>query len=483
MDKDAKQGGSRDTEPEKTIEPERRTGTEQSSPTVNTDFMKEQIKQRPINRKRLARRTLLTAALAVVFGAVACAAFLLLEPVINKMLNPPENPQAVTFPENTTEEEMSPTDMIESDKEIQDAAVKEQVSKMDSEIRSEISKEVASQIKEKASEENASGMEEMYDALLGVAKNVQKSCVNVSAISSDEDWAGDTFQSAGQMSGLIAAENNEKLYILSDSDGLSDADEVMVTFSDGTQAEASLLEEDSVTGLAVLTVKESALSASTKNEISAAALGSSARDSLLGKPVIALGSPSGTAGSVSYGIVTNAALPLEITDSEYYQVTTDIYGSTKATGVLADTDGRVIGWIDMSYNKADSQNLISALGISEIKSLIADLSNQADRAFLGICGTEVPNDIQKNEKIPAGVYITKIDMDSPAMKAGIQNGDVITAVGGKTVITYSDYTDAQADLQPGTTVTVRIERSGSSGYEKADLKVTPAARFTAAAGN
>ena len=52
----------------------------------NTDFMKETIKQRPINRRKLVRRTLLTAAMAVIFGLVACVTFLLLEPVINNKL-------------------------------------------------------------------------------------------------------------------------------------------------------------------------------------------------------------------------------------------------------------------------------------------------------------------------------------------------------------------------------------------------------------
>ena len=51
-----------------------------------TDFMKETIKQRPLNRKKLIRRTLITAAMAVIFGLVACLTFLLLEPVISNKL-------------------------------------------------------------------------------------------------------------------------------------------------------------------------------------------------------------------------------------------------------------------------------------------------------------------------------------------------------------------------------------------------------------
>ena len=48
-----------------------------------TDFMKETIKQRPLNRKKLIRKTIVTVAMAVIFGLVACLTFLLLEPVIS----------------------------------------------------------------------------------------------------------------------------------------------------------------------------------------------------------------------------------------------------------------------------------------------------------------------------------------------------------------------------------------------------------------
>ena len=61
----------------------------------HSDFMKETIKQRPLNRRKLVRRTLLTAAMAVIFGMVACFTFLLLEPVISNKLYPEEEPEII----------------------------------------------------------------------------------------------------------------------------------------------------------------------------------------------------------------------------------------------------------------------------------------------------------------------------------------------------------------------------------------------------
>lgn len=113
-------------------------------PEVNTDFMKEEIRQRPLNKKRLLRRTAITAFLAVLFGVVACAAFLILEPVINQAITPAEEPAPVTFPEEAAEDEVSPEDMIASDEEIQEAAAeKKAASLVDVDaIRKEVLEEV-----------------------------------------------------------------------------------------------------------------------------------------------------------------------------------------------------------------------------------------------------------------------------------------------------------------------------------------------------
>ena len=66
-------------------------------------FLQEKIKERPVNRKKLVRRTVITVVMAMVFGLVACVTFLLLEPVINRMIYPEEKAEIVRFPEEEQE--------------------------------------------------------------------------------------------------------------------------------------------------------------------------------------------------------------------------------------------------------------------------------------------------------------------------------------------------------------------------------------------
>ena len=76
------------------------------------EFIKEKVKERPLNRRKLFKRTLLTASMAAIFGLIACVTFLVLEPVFSNLLYPEEEPQQVELKEENIEDEMRPEDMI-----------------------------------------------------------------------------------------------------------------------------------------------------------------------------------------------------------------------------------------------------------------------------------------------------------------------------------------------------------------------------------
>ena len=452
----------------------------------NTDFMKEEIRQRPVNKKRLLRRTAITVFLAVLFGAVACTVFLLLEPVINNAINPSEEPAPVTFPEETAVDEMSPEDMIASDAQIQEAeAEKKAASLVDvdairKEVLSEVRKDLADQNKKQEKETTVSEYEQFYASLGELTQQISRSIVTVTSITPDYDWAGDAFNSAGSASGLILAIRGKNILILSDDNAYAKASEIRVTFHDGQQAKAQFLTQDTVTGLTILKVEESSLSGplSENEEITVAALGSSEKASLTGTPVVAVGSPAGSTGSVSYGVITNSELLLDVADSAYKQITTDIYGSTQASGVLTDLEGNVIGWIDMAHSRSDSPNLLCAIGITGMKSQIEKMSNEIRMGYLGIHTTDIPESVRTEQGLPEGAYIQRTEMDSPAMEAGIQSGDVITAVGGKRVTDCSSLMDILLESRSGRQLSVTVSRQKGDEYSEVNLVANLAPRLT-----
>lgn len=189
-------------------------------------------------------------------------------------------------------------------------------------------------------------------------------------------------------------------------------------------------------------------------------------------PVIALGRPLGMADSVAYGMITSTETILNMMDGNYRILTTDIYGSEKGSGILINLSGQVLGIIRQGGSGEDARNLITALGISDLKNNIVKLSNGQPMASLGIYGTDVPREIQESRGVPAGAYITGIEMDSPAMVAGIQSGDVIVKMGTEEITSFGDYNQAIMTLLPDTEVTLTVVRQVQDEYQEMTVDVT-----------
>lgn len=429
------------------------------TPSMQPDFLRETIKQKPVNKKKLLRRTLITAIMAVVFGIVACLTFLILEPVINNWLYPEEEAQEVQFPEETVTEEMSPEDMLTED------AIEEESES--AELEDKQIAELLSQVK--------FGLDEyqlVYNELSNLAKDVNRALVTVTGVTSDVDWFNNTYENEEMASGVIVANNGRAMLILVNTNHIRNAERIVVTFCDQAQAEAELVSKDASTGLAVLSVPLFSISGETMDAITLATLGSSNINNLAGTPVIALGRPTGVSNSLCYGFITSSGMTIDLVDSAYKLLSTDIQGSRNATGVLVNLKGAVVGIIDNSYNSDDRGNLISAYGISELKKTITKMSNNQERAYLGIHGADVPQDAQQESGVPQGAYIVEIEMDSPAMSAGIQSGDVITRINGTDITNYNELLNELYNAEPEDTMTIILMRQGMDGFQQMRVVVT-----------
>ncbi len=428
----------------------------------DTSFISEKIKQRPINRKKLLRRTLITVSLAVVFGIVACLTFMVLQPIFNDTLYPESSPEKISFPEENANNELTPEEMFANDNAI---AASEAMS-LEEDEKNMIDEALASY------SFSQSDYGKLMNSLKLVADEVNKSIVTITSVSSDASWISDSYTSSGVASGVIIADNGTNLYILAPSSAASDAKSMQITFCDHSTAEATLSLMDTVTNQCVIIVKKSTLDEHTVDSIAPAQLGSSNSGNLTGVPIIAVGSPMGIQGSISYGIVTSDKAPLNLVDSAYKLVTTDIVGSASGSGVLVNLGGQVIGIIDMSYCPQDLPNHICAIGISEMKPLIEDLSNAKNKPYLGIHGTTVPMDFQKEMKVPAGAYVTQIEMNSPAMRAGLQSGDIIVRINDYAVNSYEQFVTRLAQSSPDDIITVTVMRQSPNDYIEVQMEVS-----------
>lgn len=509
-------------------------------------FLQEKIKERPVNRKKLVRRTVITVVMAIVFGVVACVTFLLLEPVINKMLYPEEKAEIVRFPEE--EQEVKPEDMAADEEELQIIREEEEAGNQESNAPGQESQAMqggtpgasgtsqtsgaegnpgangetgndntsgagegngnadaslsgenqggaAGAAGENGNGSSGTGMDgavdaadsdvspeeaakmllldnyqEVYGVLGELRGEVEKSMVSVTTVTSDVNWINDTLESTGVTSGLIVADNGRELLILAGYGGLKDADSISVSFGE-EQKEASVKEIDKTTDLAVLAVPLSSLSEKQKEEITYASLGSSAGRTLVGQPVMAIGSPVGIRDSACYGMVTSQGTPIGLLDSNYKLLTTDIYGSKSASGVLANMRGEIVG-ILYHYENSDMENRLCAIGISELKKTIEKLSNGEQMAYLGVHGAEPNAAVYQEYQLPRGAFVTNVDMDSPAMQAGLQNGDIITKVDDADIVSYAEFVNILMRARPEQSLELTVVRQSQGKGEYQEMALT-----------
>lgn len=426
---------------------------------LESSFVTETVKDRPINKKKLFRRTVTTVVFAIVFGLIACLTFFFMEPIINQILNPEEITK-VQFPEE--EQELKPEELL----------TEESMAQQEESIQEVV--EAAKEVVKSGQMENASieEYEKTYSQLQTLAVNASKSIVTVIGISEQQDWFTGTTENENTTAGLIVAENGVELLVLADANNLKNAHEYHIRFSNKQTFQAQLKEKDSQTGLAVYAVKLSELPKETEEAVVIANLGSSAGENIVGSPAITIGAPYGTVGSLAYGMVTSNGKKLNLADAIYNIVMTDMSKTGNASGAIINLQGEVIGFVTQSADAVSGAGTIAALGISDIKTLIAKLSNDEKRAYIGIKGMDVTEDAHEETQVPYGVYVSEVMMESPAMAAGIQNGDVIVAVAGNKVTSFREFRAGVFSLQPATIVEITLMRFDGEEYNEIKIEIT-----------
>lgn len=414
----------------------------------NYEMIKERMKERPINRKKLMRRTMITVSMAVIFGAFASITFLVLEPVFTNLLHPEPEPEVIELPKET--DELLPEDMLITEEE------------------------PIVQLPQPIIQKDGDVLEDYtltYQKLYEITNNFRKSMVTVTGVNQNVDWFNNEYENKGQYSGIIFAGSSKQFFILVDSVALEQAEEIRVTFQDKTAVTGTFMQKDNNIGLSVVAVQLNDLSEETMDNIRIAKLGSTKSSSLLATPVIVLGRLFGNTESVGYGMITSKDNTLNLADCNYELLTTDIYGSRDATGFMINMSGNVLGIIKQDYNREEVENLISAVGITEVKRSLERMSNAQEAAYLGINGIDVTQEANSSLGVPLGAYVTGIVMDSPAMKAGIQSGDIITAINDTVITSFEQYTEILAQYKPEETVSVVIKRQGNSEYREITIPI------------
>lgn len=445
-------------------------------------FMKESIKKQPPDWKKIVLLIAGWLALAALGGLVAAAVFAVTEPKIAEAVTREEPPAKVDIPGDedpnsgqepdetiTASSASASVDSSGSGSEISSSTVDSSTSES-SVSESTVSESTEENGAAEGTESSLKNYEALYQDMLGVTEKPKQALVTVIGITNQMDYFNQNYENQQQISGLIVADNGQDLFILTEYRIVENVERIQVTFWDETMVDATYQRHDPSTGLTIVKVDESKLDEGTRNGLAVAPLGSSYLVSQ-GDPVVAVGSPVGYSDSIAYGVVTSVTNKISALDNEYNLLTTDILGSTDGSGILVNLDGEIVGIIAQSYS-AKGNNVVTGIAISQIKKLIENLSNNVSRAYIGIRGQDVTEELSDKTGIPKGVLISRVADDSPAMMAGMKEYDVIVKLGEHKVETIKQYHEQLGKYSTGDVVTVTAMRKGTEGYAEMTFDVT-----------
>ena len=414
----------------------------------NYEFLKETIKAKPIDKKKILKQIGRLAGAGAVFGLSAALVFSLVAPNILKKMQEKENASKVKFSQGKEQEEDSQEEEQKTEKE---------------------QEEEGQTVKTIVQEMTPQDYQKLYQDIFATVKEAEKSMVTVIGSQNDKDWFQTPYES--QLSGLLVAESGQDYFILTEYRIVENVDRIQIVFCDGTMTDGRFLKEDSNTGFAILKVPKEGVPAETKEAIAIAPLGE-AYYTKQGEPILAIGSPMGYSDSVGYGIVASTSNTVSRVDAEYNLLATDIPGSSQGSGVLLNLDGEIVGMIAQSFAREDTQNLVTGLLASQMKEMIETLSDETrDVIYMGVTGETITSEISEKKGIPIGVFVEQVELDSPAMQVGIQNGDVITELRGEKIETVKGYQQQLKSCKVGETVKVKAMRQGTEGYVEVSFDV------------
>ena len=331
-----------------------------------------------------------------------------------------------------------------------------------------------------------------------VAQNAMPSLVTISTMSVEEmqSFFGGTqqYEVQGAGTGVIVGENDTELLIATNYHVVEGATSLSVGFVDEQSVEGAIKGTDVNNDLAIVSVKLSDIPEDTMNQIKIATIGDS--DELqLGDQVVAIGNALGYGQSVTSGYVSalNRDLTLTYSDGTTIQSTgliqTDAaINSGNSGGALLNMNGELIGINEAKSSSSTGGASVDNVGFaipidkaqSRAQSSLQEMMNMETRekvdesqaSYMGIQGSDVSTEVTQLYNIPAGVVVAQVVENSPAAEAGIQQGDIITELDGRTISSMSQLQDTLQYYAAGETVDVVVQRSGNGGYEAQTLSIT-----------
>ena len=294
-------------------------------------------------------------------------------------------------------------------------------------------------------------------------------------------------------SGVILAKTDDELLILTNNHVVEDAEELTITFVDGTSVDANLKGNDSSLDIAVIAVPLEDIPESTLDAIEVAKFHDE-EDLKVGQGVIAIGNALGYGQTVTVGYISALGREINAEGTVYSDLiqTDAAINPGNSGGALINMDGEVIGINVAKLSNTQVEGFGYSIPIYKVMDAIENLSTaktklelaDEERGRMGVYMNTISEQNAQALGIPAGVIIKGFSdeytygytldsvQSSPARAAGLLKNDIITKFDGQTVTSADELSALVAYYEKGSTVTVTYERLENGSYVEHTTEVT-----------
>lgn len=287
------------------------------------------------------------------------------------------------------------------------------------------------------------------------------------------------YEAPASGSGVIVGMTDEQVIILTNNHVVQQSSSLSVTFNESKTYDAAIKGTDSTKDLAIISVSKKDIDKEILDSIKVSNIGDS--DNIkVGEHVVAIGNALGIGQSVTYGIISAKDREINEIDNSSKLIQTDAaINPGNSGGALLNLKGELIG-INVAKSSGNAiEGMGYAIPINVAADVIETMSKRKDRETipeneqgqLGITARNIDSQTAESLDMPEGIYVFKINDDSPVKNSELKEKDIIVSFDEQNVKSVSELQELLKYTRAGQEVSIKVKRLDGGSYVEKEFKV------------
>lgn len=287
------------------------------------------------------------------------------------------------------------------------------------------------------------------------------------------------YEAPASGSGVIVGMTDEQVIILTNNHVVQQSSSLSVTFNESKTYDAAIKGTDSTKDLAIISVSKKDIDKEILDSIKVSNIGDS--DNIkVGEHVVAIGNALGIGQSVTYGIISAKDREIDEIDNSSKLIQTDAaINPGNSGGALLNLKGELIG-INVAKSSGNAiEGMGYAIPINVAAEVIETMSKRKDRETipeneqgqLGITARNIDSQTAESLDMPEGIYVFKINDDSPVKNSELKEKDIIVSFDDQNVKSVSELQELLKYTRAGQEVSIKVKRLDGGSYVEKEFKV------------